>query len=180
MKKVISLLLALLTLVFAVNVYAQKGGAEQASATLRNPAGDVIGSARLTEDATGIVHVNVHVKGLAPGLHGIHIHATGSCRPSFAAAGGHHNPQGHEHGLENPQGPHAGDLPNIEIDENGNAIYEATTDRIDLGDTGELAIFDADGSALIIHAQPDDQMTSPAGNSGDRIICGVIRPTSQM
>ena len=78
-----------------------------------------VGWLRLTEDRRGDVHVNVHVKGLAAGLHGIHIHAVGSCSPTFAAAGGHYNPLGHQHGLENPSGPHAGDLPNLIVNADG-------------------------------------------------------------
>lgn len=86
------------------------GGAKHASATFVDASGATIGWAKLVEDGAGRVHVNIHVKGLPPGLHGIHIHSVADCMP-FADAGGHYNPLGHEHGLDNPSGPHAGDLP---------------------------------------------------------------------
>ena len=105
------------------------------------------------------MRVVVTVQGLTPGLHGIHIHAVASCTaPTFADAGGHYNPLGHEHGLENPDGPHAGDLPNLVVDADGHGHLNATTDRVTLTD-GPASLFDLDGSAFIIHANPDDQVT---------------------
>jgi Cu-Zn family superoxide dismutase len=157
---------------------ASAGGPPHASATFVDAGGTTVGWARLVEDATGRVHVNVHVKGLAPGLHGIHIHANGACSPTFAAAGGHYNPLVHEHGLENPAGPHAGDLPNLVVNGAGIGHLDAVTDRVTLSQ-GPATLFDtttgAVGSALIIHASPDDQVTdSTNGNSGARIACAVI------
>jgi len=154
------------------------GGASHASGTFVDASGATIGWVRLVEDATGIVHVNVHVKGLTPGLHGIHIHSVGACGPTFAAAGGHYNPLGHEHGLENPSGPHAGDLPNLVVNEAGNGHLDATTDRVTITD-GATTLFDttagAVGSSFIIHANPDNQLTNADnGGSGGRIACAVI------
>ena len=106
-------------------------------------------------------------------MHGLHIHTVGACTPDFAAVGGHFNPTTAQHGLDNPNGPHAGDLPNLEIDADGNGTYEATTTLVTL-DQGDNSLFDSDGSALVIHAAPDDLVTDPSGNSGDRIACGVI------
>jgi Cu-Zn family superoxide dismutase len=157
----------------AASASAATASAPQASAVLRDASGNVVGFAHFTEDATGLVHVNVHAKGLPSGLHGIHIHAVGACGPTFAAAGGHHNPLVHQHGLENPQGPHAGDLPNLVVNPAGVGHLNATTDRATLS-AGPTTVFDADGSALIIHAGPDDQITDPTGNSGGRVACGVI------
>lgn len=159
--------------ILAAGASAANANAPQASAVLRDASGNVVGFAYFTEDAAGIVHVNVHAKGLTPGLHGIHIHAVGACSPTFAAAGGHHNPLGHQHGLENPAGAHAGDLPNLEVNPAGVGHLNAKTDRATLS-AGPIAVFDADGSALIIHAGPDDQATDPTGNSGGRVACGVI------
>jgi Cu-Zn family superoxide dismutase len=148
-------------------------GASHASAELRDAAGVVVGWADFTEDATGRLHVNVHVNGISAGLHGIHLHAVGACSPDFGAAGGHHNPVGVVHGLDTPSGGHAGDLPNLEVNVAGIGHLDATSDRASLSN-GPTTIFDADGSALIIHAGPDDQVTNPTGNSGGRIACGVI------
>jgi Cu-Zn family superoxide dismutase len=153
-------------------------GAQHATATFVASTGAIVGSARLVEDASGIVHLNVHVSGMAPGLHGIHIHAIGSCTPTFAAAGGHYNPFGEEHGLDNPNGPHAGDLPNLVVNAEGIGHLNATTDRVTLS-AGPATLFDAtpqaEGSALIIHANQDDQVTDVGnGGSGARIACAVI------
>jgi Cu-Zn family superoxide dismutase len=161
---------------FAVQSFA--GGASQASATIIDASGATIGWARFVEDESGIVHVNVHVKGLAPGLHGIHIHGIGACSPTFAAAGGHYNPLLRQHGLLNAAGSHAGDLPNLIVNEDGVAHLDATTDRVTLTN-GPTTLFDttagAVGSALIIHANEDDQITDATnGGSGGRIACGVI------
>ena len=158
---------ALLVLASPVIATAGGSGALHADAELRNAAGDVVGWARFTEDATGTLHVNVHVEGLSEGLHGIHIHNTGACTPSFAAAGAHHNPLGALHG------EHAGDLPNLTVNEAGVGHLDATSDGATLS-AGPVSVFDANGSALIIHAGEDDLVTNPTGNSGARIACGVI------
>jgi Cu-Zn family superoxide dismutase len=163
-----------LALVAALAGTTLAGGARHASATFIDATGAAIGWARLVEDGTGRVHVNVHVTGLAPGLHGIHIHTVGACSPTFAAAGGHYNPLAHEHGLDNPNGPHAGDLPNLDVNAAGIGHLDATTDRVTLS-PGPATLFDATGSALIIHANPDDQLTDAGnGGSGARIACAVI------
>jgi len=176
MKRVLAICAALLALVGAAGVYAGNDGAEHAAAVLKSPGpeGEVIGQARFVEDATGLVHVKVHVKGISPGEHGIHIHAFGACAPTFAAAGGHHNPLGDEHGLDNPDGPHAGDLPALTVNKAGVGHLNVTTDRATLS-AGATSVFDGSGSALVIHADPDDQVTDPTGNSGARIACGVIQ-----
>lgn len=152
---------------------AMAGGALHASATIRDTGGIVIGWATFTEDATGVLHVNVHVKGLSSGLHGIHIHAVANCTP-LSAAGGHYDPSGTAlHGLENADGPHAGDLPNLVVNAAGVGHLDATSDRATLSD-GPTTVFDADGSALVIHANEDDQVNQPIGGSGARIACGRI------
>jgi Cu-Zn family superoxide dismutase len=148
-----------------------------ASGTFVDAAGATIGWLKLTQDARGDVHVNVHVKGLSAGLHGIHIHAVGACAPTFAAAGGHYNPTARRHGLENADGPHLGDLPNLVVNKGGVGRLTGRTDRVTLGD-GPATLFDADGSAFIIHANEDDQVTDAGtlgpGNSGARIACAVV------
>lgn len=167
---------AALGLVLALAGGTLAGGARHATASFVDATGATVGWARLVEDATGRVHVSIHVKGLSSGLHGVHIHAVGACAPSFAAAGGHYNPLAHQHGLENPDGPHAGDLPNLVVNEAGVGHLDATTDRVTIS-PGTATLFDATGSAFIIHANPDDQLTDATnGGSGGRIACGVITP----
>ncbi len=149
---------------------AASDGASSLTAEIVNGAGDVIGDARLTEDATGTVHLTVHVKGLAPGLHGLHVHAVGSCvGPAFTSAGGHYNPAARQHGHLNPLGFHAGDLPNLIVNTAGVGHLSANVEQFSLA-----ALQDADGSALVIHANEDDYLTDPTGNSGGRIACGVL------
>ncbi|MFN4218006.1 MAG: superoxide dismutase family protein [Candidatus Bipolaricaulia bacterium] len=151
---------------------------ERAAAPLRDAEGKVLGVALLVQEAQG-VRISLTVKGLSPGEHGIHIHSVGKCEPpDFLSAGPHFNPTNKQHGLNNPAGPHAGDLPNLVVGEDGSAVYEHVTDRVTLT-PGELSLFDEDSSALIIHAGPDDQITDPAGNSGARVLCGVITPMKE-
>ncbi|HEV2148533.1 MAG TPA: superoxide dismutase family protein [Longimicrobiaceae bacterium] len=151
--------------------------AAQAEVRLHNPAGEVVGTARLVEDAAGRVHLSVHVEGLAPGLHGMHLHAVGRCdgstTPAFASAGGHFNPTGAEHGHHNPAGHHAGDLPNLVVNPAGVGRLSTTLEQFAIAD-----LFDADGTALVIHQNEDDLRTNTGplgpGNSGPRIACGVV------
>src|SRR5688500_16269779 len=151
--------------------------AAHAGGTFVDATGSTVGWVRLVEDGTGVVHVNVHVAGLTPGLHGIHIHAIGACSPTFAAAGGHYNPLGHQHGLDNPNGAHAGDLPNLIVNAQGVGHLDTTTDGVTIS-AGPTTLFDstagAVGSAFVIHAGADDQVSQPIGNSGDRVACAVI------
>jgi Cu-Zn family superoxide dismutase len=145
-----------------------------ATADLRNASGQSIGRAVLTAAGPG-TRVVLDLQGLPPGPKGVHIHAVGKCEPpAFTSAGGHFNPDKRQHGTENPQGPHAGDLPNVTIAADGAGHLDTTTDRVSLAPGGSTSLFGPDGSALVVHAGPDDMKTDPAGNSGARIACGVI------
>ena len=149
------------------------GGGTTARAELLDASGNPVGTATLTESG-GAVQIAVQVTNVPAGAHGIHIHQTGTCTaPDFASAGGHFNPTQRQHGLQNPQGPHAGDMENLEVPAGGSGTAQLTSDRVTLG-SGPNSLMDADGSALVIHATADDQVTDPSGNSGDRIACGVI------
>ena len=140
----------------------------RAVATLHTADGKDAGIVTLLPAGEGM-RLAVQVKGLAAGEHGIHIHTIGKCEgPKFESAGAHWNPASKKHGLDNPAGPHAGDMANLTVSDEGTGIVNTTLG----GSAAEL--LDADGAALVIHAKPDDQTTDPSGNSGDRIACGVL------
>ena len=145
-----------------------------ARAELINAKGEKIGSATLREDKGG-VSIELNVSQLPPGAHALHIHAVGKCDPpGFQTAGPHFNPEGKKHGTKNPEGPHAGDLPNFEVGADGRAKVSAVAAHVTLGE-GANSLFHPEGTALVIHEKPDDYMTDPAGNAGARIACGVVQ-----
>lgn len=145
------------------------GGGESATATLMTADGTEVGTVTATGSAGGIT-VNVEAMNMEPGLHGVHIHETGSCSPDFAAAGGHWNPDSSTHGLEGDEGQHAGDMPNLDVGADGTGTLQYMLSINAMWD----GLMDADGSAFIVHAGEDDQMTDPSGDSGDRVACGVF------
>ena len=160
-------------------------GATTASAELRDPQGNPVGTAEFAEGANGVsIAVNI-TGGIEPGVHAIHIHEKGDLSSSdFKSAGDHFNPTGAEHGFDNPRGPHAGDLENITVAEDGTASYQTVNERITLSG-GPNSIFDEDGSALVVHAMADDYRTddhpdSGPGTSGDRIAAGAIEATEAL
>ena len=142
-----------------------------------NVSGSLIGTGDIWQDKNGLVHVDIATISLPTGTHGIHFHEVGKCEggaTAFSTAGAHYNPMGMEHGLQNPKGPHAGDNPNIVIPAGGVGAVSFTTNRVTLT-PGPTTLLDSDGSALVVHANADDQVTNPSGNSGGRIACGVVR-----
>jgi Cu-Zn family superoxide dismutase len=140
---------------------------------LHNPQGEKIGVAKLSPAKDG-VSVQLSVSHLSPGKHGIHFHEKGVCTgPDFKSAGGHLNPEHKEHGLENPKGPHAGDMPNIEVGPKGALKTHFVAHGVTLGE-GPNSLRGPTGSALVIHAKADDQHSNPAGDAGDRVACGVV------
>lgn len=143
------------------------------SAELRNARGQVVGTAILAQVSDG-VRILMTVSGLPRGEKAVHIHEVGRCDPpAFTSAGEHFNPGRTAHGLLNPGGPHAGDLPNVQIEADGTGRLETFNDRITLMATWH-SLFDEDGSSLVIHGAPDDHRTDPTGNSGPRVACGVV------
>lgn len=145
-----------------------------AVAELRDALNRVVGTVRAEEDPLG-VRLTISVRGLGEGPHGIHLHAVGTCTPpDFASAGPHFNPLAARHGLAVSEGPHAGDLPNFVVGPDGSGTAVFVNPRVTLG-PGIHSLFDADGTAFVIHATTDDQRTDPAGASGGRMACGVFR-----
>tara|TARA_R110002124_G_scaffold16882_4_gene71382 strand:- start:3401 stop:3976 length:576 start_codon:yes stop_codon:yes gene_type:complete len=153
-------------------------GGDSALAVFTNVEGTEIGSVTLTPNEDGSVTLAGGLRDITSGEHGLHFHQTGKCdaSTSFKSAGSHFNPTDMQHGLENADGPHAGDLPNVTAAEDGTVMVNLDTDRISLTPGGEGYVFDDDGTALVIHAGRDDQQTDPSGDSGDRVACAVIEP----
>ena len=146
-------------------------------ASIINGRGVDIGKATLTQGPTGLL-IKVEAAGLTPGWHGIHIHATGQCAAPFTSAGAHinHTDPKTPHGLLNAQGPDDGDLPNLYAAADGSAHGEFFTTKARISQDGPGQwLWDADGSALVIHANPDDHNSQPIGGAGDRVACAVLK-----
>jgi len=162
-----------ISLVAALALAALLGAAEAqqpapgATATIKDRDGKTLGEAKLAQMEQGLV-VHLELEGLPPGWHGVHVHGAGKCEPPFASAGGHFNPANRKHGL-GAEGSHAGDLPNIFADPSGHARAELVAHGVKLAD-----LRGPSGASIVVHAKEDDYATDPAGNSGDRIACGVV------
>lgn len=163
----------------AVGYFADNSGAT-ASASIIGTDGTEMGSASFRQGPTGVL-IKVNVSGLSPGGHGIHLHAVGTCSPDFKASGGHINPSGEEglHGLlgsgPSDDGTDHGDLPNIYAAADGEATAEFFTTFVTVDGGSMPALLDDDGSALVIHENPDDHITQPIGGAGGRVACGIIK-----
>jgi Cu-Zn family superoxide dismutase len=148
--------------------------AQTAKASLQSADGKDVGSVTLTQTPSGVL-LSLSVKGLPPGEHAFHVHAVGKCEAPFTSAGGHFNPGNKKHGMIAPEGAHAGDMPNLHIPANGELTVEVLNAAITLEKGKPNSLFDADGSAVIIHAGKDDYKTDPTGEAGGRIACGVVQ-----
>lgn len=144
-----------------------------ASATLIDAMKRQVGEARLQETPHGVL-LELKLTNVTPGPHALHVHEHGTCdAPGFTSAGGHFAPGDQAHGFLNADGPHAGDLPNIHVPSTLELSLEYLIPDVTLR-AGPTSLLDADGSALVIHAGPDDYVTEPAGDAGERLACGAI------
>lgn len=150
----------------------QSNDAVLAIAKLMNANGHAVGAATIAS-VGGVPTLSLSAKHIPAGPHGVHLHAVGKCEaPAFASAGGHLNPGSRQHGVDNPHGAHLGDLPNLLADTSDAGSLTATLHKTIPDLLAQL--FDADDTAVVIHASADDYRTDPSGNSGSRIACGVF------
>ncbi len=141
---------------------------------MKNAKGESVGVATITEKKGAGVQIALDLKGLPAGEHALHFHMTPKCEgPDFTSAGGHFNPAAKKHGMQNPEGPHAGDMRNFTVAAAGTAKATVSNANVTLG-AGANSLFTNGGTALMVHAAADDMKTDPAGNAGARIACGVI------
>jgi Cu-Zn family superoxide dismutase len=173
-----------IALAMAVNAAQQTDAVKRAETAKQAPGanaafvdanGKKLGTATLTQTPRGVLIV-LDVSGIPPGEHGLHFHEVGKCEGAtrFKSAGDHYAPQGrNEHGFHTTGGPHAGDMPNQFVGDDGKLRAHVLNERVTLM-PGNVSLLDADGTALVIHAAADDYRTQPSGNSGDRIACAVI------
>ena len=174
MKRLIATLLALAFIAVA----AADDDEERAEVRFLDEADEYAGSAEIREGPEGVV-LRVKLEGLEPGWKAIHIHETGECHDheeGFQASGGHLDPDEREHGLLNPEGPEAGDLPNLHVHEDGTARAEIYAPGVSVhGDDRRPGLLPDDGTALVVHEDPDDHVSQPIGGAGGRVACGVVR-----
>ncbi|WP_235399128.1 superoxide dismutase family protein [Sphingomonas sp. SRS2] len=170
--------MTILGLATATAAIAQTSAPKAVKSDIVQAGGGKIGEVTLTNGRSGVL-LRLTASGLTPGWHAMHFHATGDCSDQgFQKSGAHINHEDHKtpHGLLNPEGPDFGELPNIHVAADGTVNAEAFSALVSLDAASSRPnLLDADGSALVIHASPDDHVTQPIGGAGARVACAVIR-----
>lgn len=176
MTQALKNLLLLSAVVSFVSFSGTAMAADKARAVMINNQGSEVGVIDVTEGNEGVV-LHVSLTGLPPGVHGFHIHDTGDCsdHEGFKMSGSHISEEGDTHGFLSEAGPEAGDLPNLHVPENGEVTVDFYAPDLEVNGYEATALLDENGSAFLIHADPDDYMTQPIGGAGARIACGVIK-----
>ena len=161
-------------LAVAVSSHDASAMMASAKADLINPDGKGVGSVTLEQTPNGVL-LTAKLKNLPAGAHAFHVHAVGKCEAPFKSAKGHYNPGGKKHGILTDGGLHAGDMPNVHVPVSGALTVEVLNPNITLAKGKSNSVFDADGSAIVMHMKGDDYKSQPSGAAGSRIACGVIK-----
>ncbi len=166
---------AALFIALGASAMAADAARKTATAEVKDAKGQKVGEVKFKEVKGGVA-MSAKVTGLPAGPHAIHIHEKGSCEaPDFKSAGGHFNPAHKKHGLQNPEGHHAGDMPNLTVAANGKGTFKTTIEGVTLKGDGDTSLFHAGGTAVVIHEKADDMKSDPAGAAGSRLACGAIQ-----
>jgi Cu-Zn family superoxide dismutase len=165
---------AAIAVVTMLTMFASSAYAQTAMSDLKDVEGKTVGNATLTQLPQGVL-IALSVTGVPAGEHAFHVHEVGRCEPPFTTAGAHFNPNRKKHGMMSPEGEHAGDMPNLHIPAGGVLTVEVVNTAVTLDKGKPNSLLDGNGTTLVIHAAKDDYKTDPAGESGGRIACGVIR-----
>lgn len=159
----------------ALTLAGAQGDRKAATAEVKDAQGKVVATAKFKE-VKGGVQLSVKATGLPAGVHAIHVHTVGKCEgPAFTTAGGHFNPAKKQHGMMNPAGHHAGDMPNFTINAKGAGTFKTVIQGVTLAGDGETSLFHSGGTSLVIHEKEDDMKSDPAGNAGARLACGLVQ-----
>lgn len=177
-KKVLFIIIGLIITALGISYLYQSVPQNVETVTMKNQVGETLGTIQLSETAAGVL-LTLDLEGLQPnGEQAIHFHETGKCVAPFKTAGGHYNPTDNAHGMKHPEGHHAGDMPNLQPDEDGVIKTQILNRKVTLAENSDdeerATLFDEDGTAIIIHQGADDHMSQPSGAAGARVACGVV------